>query len=237
MPSTITTYLSAISFYYKLQDVPDPTSTFVCEKFLCGLKKFSAPSNQLQPVTIHILNALLMANHSHNPSSYTQVLLASVMTLMYFGCLRIGEVAISWHADHVLHKSQIKFLTAGHNSAKAITINFKSYKHSKSSCPLLTITKLPGAAHCPVLALIQYLNMRPNTSQNALFVDDKGDTITRSWFVKNLKQLLAITPFSHCNINSHSFRIGRTTDMALSGKYSDAYIQQVGRWPSFPAPP
>ena len=95
MPSTITTYLSAISFYYKLQDVPDPTSTFVCEKFLCGLKKFSAPSNQLQPVTIHILNALLMANHSHNPSSYTQVLLASVMTLMYFGCLRIGEVAIS----------------------------------------------------------------------------------------------------------------------------------------------
>ena len=84
---------------------------------------------------------------------------------------------------------------------------------------------------CPVTAVAAYLEIRPQTNSKALFLHILGTPMSRSFFVRHLRVLLAATPYKGEKFNTHSFRIGRATDMLLAGA-SDATIQKIGRWSS-----
>ena len=162
------------------------------------------------------------------------MLFRAMMSLMYFACLRIGEVAYSDTMDHVLTLPQIEVqVDRNSGQAQALVIHFKSYKHSKqTNLPSLNIQAEPGKLFCPVQAVTQYLKVRPPSMSGAIFLDKYGENITRSGFVVKLKSLVSMSRYCNLRINSHSFRVGRTTDMVMSGNYSDLYIQQIGRWSS-----
>ena len=229
--ATILNYLSAISFHSKLRHMPDLISSFHVQKFLLGIKNSSHPSQPLQPVSLVILSSLVNVA-THAPlSHYYRALMCAVMSLMYFACLRIGEVAVSSHAHHMLSCSQVSVSLATPR-IPSISIRFHSFKHSKGKTPTLRIQHQPGQPHCPVATLSHYLSIRPGPRSGPLFLLHDASPLTRPIFLRYLRQLLAATPYCNLNINTHSFRVGRTTDMATSGKYSDIYIQKVGRWSS-----
>ncbi len=155
-----------------------------------------------------------------------------MMCLIYFACLCVGEVAWSSHGDHILGIQQLHFsISRDTNKQTSITINFHSFKDSKGQQHSLTIQALEGTQHCPVAALAHYLHRRPFNQWGPLFLTEQGTPINRTFFVGKLKSILANTNFSYLNINSHSFRVGQTTDMVMQG-HSDTYMQKVGRWSS-----
>ncbi len=134
-----------------------------------------------------------------------------MMCLMYFACLRVGEVAWSSHGDHILGRQQVHFsIRWDTNKPTSMTINFHSFKDSNGQQPS---------------------HRRPPNQRGPLLLTEQGTPMNRTFFVGKLKSILAYTNLSYLNINSHSFRVGRTTDMVMQG-HSDTYIQKVGRWSS-----
>lgn len=71
---------------------------------------------------------------------------------------------------------------------------------------------------------------RPPTS-GSLFCHADGAPVTSSQFSSVLAKCIARTQFSSGHFRSHSFRIGRATDLAASG-CSTELIKTMGRWSS-----
>ena len=88
----------------------------------------------------------------------------------------------------------------------------------------------PRSPICPISALLRYLRLRPRV-QGPLFINADQVPITRSWFSRMLKRCLAIAGFPVHAYNTHSFRLGRATDLAIAGT-PDHIIQKTGRWKS-----
>ena len=228
--ATILNYTSAIAHYHRLLGVTDPTSAYVVTKFLQGVKNLRPQHQRLQPISINILRDLVLATSNSIAHDYNRVLFRAMMIIMYWACLRIGEVAISAHDDHVLSLSQVK-ATYLNNQPTALILSFKSFKHSKGAMPRIKLKAQQDTLVCPVAALLSYLQLRPQVTSPALFVRLPGVPVSRSFFLDNLQQALQLTAHKRLALNTHSFRIGRATDLALQGT-SDIYIQRLGRWSS-----
>ena len=96
----------------------------------------------------------------------------------------------------------------------------------------LTI-KLPAdldQSICPVLAVRQYLHNRIN-SDGPLFCHMDCAPVTRQQFSGVLAKCIRKTAFASGHYRSHSFRIGRATDLAAHG-ISNETIMLLGRWKS-----
>ena len=228
--ATLLTYSSAIAFMHKLNYHCDPTNHFKVTKFLHGAKNLRPTKTKLHPINKNLLKLLVNAIPTLNTSQYNRTLLRAMMTLLYWGCLRIGEIATSNHSDHMLSLQQITIVNQS-NHTPYLTINFKSYKHSTGTLPQLRVYSKQDKSICPVTALSSYLQLRPHTNSNALFLHLLGAPISRSFFAQHLRTLLSSTPHKGKKINTHSFRIGRATDLLMAGA-SDAKIQKMGRWSS-----
>lgn len=226
---TILTYISAIAYFHRVNLHPDPTDNYLISKSLQGVKNTCPPTVPLSPVTQSLLSQLCHGIWHASIGNYTKAMLQSMFTLMYFGCLRIGEVATSTHNDNTLQLNQLSLqLAAG--TLKSLCIDFKSFKHSGSKIPNLTIIAQADRHICPVYALANYIKVR-GSKPGPLYLDCFQVPINRSKFVKLLKISLDQVGLSNTNINTHSFRVGRATDLSLSN-YSDTHIQEIGRWRS-----
>ncbi len=215
--------VSAIGYKHKIDSVSGPTANFKVQKFLLGAKILSPPSRKLQPVTLDILISILGALPAIKQTNYSVKLLRALMTLVYWGCLRIGEVAVSAHKGQVLHHIQIVFQYSPLSEIPtAMCIQFSSYKHSWCKTPLFKISA-HNLLTCPVTALWVYLQVHPTRLGHALFISLPGPTVAQSFFITCPKQALALTPHHNLNINRYTFRIGHTTNLIMAGR-GDAYI-------------
>jgi len=219
------TYLSAISFLNKVHGFPDLASSFIITKFMAGIRNSSPTSRRLQPITKNVLQALLNNVPFTVTQDYDKALLSAMYSLMYHACLRIGEVAKSGHTQNTLTIRQV-LLGPSHQT---LTIQFLKYKHSQGKTPSLTFNALTEP-YCPVALVRQYLTYR-GMAQGPLFVHSDGTTVCREWFTRLLKVNLALAGLDTRVFNTHSFRIGRCTQLVLD-KYPDSYIQKLGRWSS-----
>jgi hypothetical protein len=147
----------------------------------------------------------------------------AMFTIMYYGCLRASEVLMTDTPQHNLALSNIKMMP----NEQAFVITFTSFKHSISSTTLEIATT--DGPDCPVQALKEFLRLRQN-NPGPLFIK-ANQPVTRKAFISVLKACLKYLNVSPDNYNIHSFRIGRTTDMAEQN-ISHAHIQRIGRWRS-----
>ncbi len=226
MPATVQNYASAISFTHKLFNMPDPTDNFLFTKFLAGMKKDAPKRRSLDPVTRDRLEKLCQATERVCKTAYDKLLYKCLMSMMYFGCLRISEVTKNKRSKHTIRKEHLKVQCCG--SEKHLLLHFKTFKHSKESKTMKIGSK--NHSYCPVHLYEQYVQVRPPSV--TAFVDYQGRPLSRSKVAAVLARLSHHAGLSHLRINTHSFRVGRTTDLAMSGKYSDSYIRAVGRWSS-----
>lgn len=222
--TTISCYLAAIAFYSKLHHKSDPTKSFGVKLLLRAYAKHPHTPLTRKPINKVLLRQLCAHVLSSNLfSNYFKQLYYIVYTLMYKAALRISEVCLTDSPQHILKYSNVKFL---HKKSKLI-IKLDSFKHSKNcDIPYISIT-------CSLefkRALTNYLFLRG--SGPGPFICNKSlEPIPRSDIVHQLKSDLNDLGYNSDLYNTHSFRIGRATDMHLAGA-TDSQIAAMGRWHS-----
>ena len=225
--STIRSSLSGLAYVHKMSGTSDPTTDPPVTKTLQGVRNIERRGpgqNQLLPITKPILHALLDAIPFCLNSSYQQHMFRALFLLCFYSCLRVGEAVHSTSAAHTLTVSQVTKQDSG------FTITLKSYKHSRASrdpIPKLVLETVQGP-HCPVAALNKYLACRP-ACEGPLFLNEQGSPVNRNSLVNVLRHCLSLCGLPVTRYNTHSFRIGRATQLAIEG-YSDDYIRRLGRW-------
>lgn len=225
-PSTITSYLSAISHVHKLNGLQDPCSSFVVQKVLTGARKLKPTTDVRIPITRAILHKLLDSLQHTISNLYEKILFRAMFSLAFYGFLRIGEITSSLTVPNknLLHFNQISIVN------DTILIKFVSYKHSLGKPFFLTIHGAKDSDFCPVQCLKNYINQR-GVQEGPLFCYVLCTPVTRIKFSVILKNCLSFANIQMGKITSHSFRIGMASHCADCGM-SDGKIRLLGRWKS-----
>lgn len=178
------------------------------------------------PITLQLLNKIIPTLQTVCNTIYETKLFTAAFTLAFHALLRIGEFTVSkgntpatiiqFH-DITMQQTNIQ-LTICHSKTDQLGVGAN-----------LQIPASNGVA-CPFAAMHAYLHMR--TSQTGpLFIHFEGQPLTRYQFITILKRCLNAIGVDSSNYNSHSFRIGAATTLAIQGVHSDV-IQGSGRWRS-----
>lgn len=224
-PSTITTYLSALSYVHKLKGLSDPISSFVVQKALLGSIKLRSSFDTRLPITIGILNRLVNAVNTTISGAYYIALFKSMYLISFFALMRVGEVTKDSKGEVALNVNQV---TIFDNYA---TITIRKFKHNSSQQPFdLILVRQQDINICPINALINYLRLR-GLSDGPLFSLPNLEPISREFFLKNLNLNLRFCGLDTKVFKSHSFRIGGASYYAELG-LSDGQIRLIGRWRS-----
>ena len=222
--STIGTYMSAISFVHKMQGHQDNTFSFIVHKALKGVEKLKVnTTTSLLPITKHILNSLLDAIPYATTDNYSRHMYKALFLLCFHACLRAGEVVHSNKSTHTLQKHQVVKTKSGYK------INFHSYKHSSGRTPTMQL-EASNAKYCAVKELRAFLKLRGNVC-GALFTKHNEKPLSRQEFSRFLRDCLELQGDPSASYNTHSFRIGRATQLSMDNA-TDAVISSTGRWKS-----
>lgn len=162
----------------------------------------------------------------HDP--YESLMFKTILIISYYCCLRAGEAVISNSSSNTININQIHFHTT--NNINSLTIDFKSYKHSKNNSTKITVNEIQNSTYCPVKFLKQYLTIRPNIT-GPLFIHHNQKHVNRRTYSRIIKDTVHHLGLDIHKYNTHSLRIGRATDLAIAGVPSEL-IKQTGRWTS-----
>jgi site-specific recombinase XerD len=225
--STIRSHLSAVAFFHQIHGFENPTSSFLIKKLLAGHRRRERHTPGRKPVTIKLLGQLLSALRSGNFSPFQRKLFRAIFTLMYHAALRASEICVTPNACHALTASDIAVIPC--KQGEALKISFKTYKHSPKQ-PKPMIIYPTHSQTCAVRAYKLYA--RPQAQRDGpAFLTTLGRPLTRQLISSVLRDLLTSLHIKASAYNTHSFRIGKATDMATQG-YSHAQIALLGRWKS-----
>ena len=185
-------------------------------------KQSSNPSRK--PITKDLLHQIIDAVPYTQQNQYSILLVKELFLLSYHACMRAGEAVMSSHDQHTLSLQDVEKVM--HEGYPAYHIAFTSYKHSKGGSSFI-LTAARQLNYCPVKALEDYLLLR-GTSPGKLFVNIFGQPLDRQYFNNALKMALLHIGMPAWEYNTHSFRIGRATQLALENA-PDNTIRSVGR--------
>ena len=223
---TIRAKLTAIGWHHKINNHPDPTKDFLITRLLMGIKKAQAtPVHQVAPLSHNILMVVVDSLMGFAKNPYLHAMLRAAFLLAYHGALRVGEFAKSTHTNHTLSIDNVSFLHSTHGTS--VSIRLHSFKHSNIGASFI-IDQQRSAKHCPVQALKNYLKLRPICG-GPLFISLDKRPLDRKLIAKALKATLSLNGYNPDSYNTHSFRVGKASDMAIAG-VPEAVIRKAGRW-------
>ena len=221
-PSCITSYLSALSFVHKLNNLPDPIESAVVQKSLQGVKKQNPGSDSRLPITKNILYTLYHKAPIALANQYDFILFRALCLLAFHGFFRIGELVDKGTQPRTVKLGDVQITQEG------LRVVIPRSKTS-SSPQVITVRELSNNV-CPVEASRQYLALR-GTCPGQYFAHPDGSPISRQNFISMLNKVLTLCGLDPGRYKGHSFRIGAASEAAREG-YSDAQIRLMGRWNS-----
>ena len=219
-PSTIASYVSALSYIHKVAGHPDPTDSFLIRKSLQAARRISPTYDSRLPITEEILHRLISGLSCTISTQYRKALYRSMFLLAFHAFLRVGEVTRSEHTLQFEDVTQI---------GSKIQIRFRTAKHSAGHIQTVNVQPVSPKGFCPVEAWQEYIRLRGN--HTGPLYSWNGSAVVRQEFVQVLKCTLSAIGIKAERFNSHSFRIGAATSCAEKGA-SDAQIRRLGRWKS-----
>lgn len=202
---------------------------------LRGIQK-SSPKNSdpRLPITIDILRDMGSVLSKHGIfGHYTNTLVASVITLAFWGFLRCSEFTVNGsHFDPESNLTIGDILWSKDKSSFDLKLK-KSKTDPFRSGVTIQFYSMEGNV-CPVATMKDYMNVRDPegtsaTNEPLYFLD--GKALTRKQFIEILKLTLQRTGYDSANYNGHSFRKGGATTAFKSG-LGECMIQLLGRWSS-----
>ncbi len=216
---TIVSKISSLSFFYKFNSLPDPTSHFLVVKALKAVQKISASNDSRLPITLNIFH-LMLDNLVHvSQNSYHLSMFKAMLSLSFFAFLRPGEITSS---DNNISLDQIKIFP------KFLTLTFTHFKHYQGEPITITVCR-SFSRHCPVHLLSDYIVNRGMVSGH-LFCHPTGHPVTYSQYNTMFSRLVRFLRLPG-KFSPHSARIGAATYAASIG-VSEEVIRRVGRWRS-----
>lgn len=225
-PSSITTYLAELAYYFKMSNIPDLSNHFLIKNMLSGAKRIASSPDMRQPITLDILEKLLVAVPHVANSSYQKYLFMAMFIIAFYVFLRVGEIKVrSLSNPNLLLLSNVSFKTTAKASCMIITMT--NFKHNLGKNPVhLEIKSQPFRSFCPVQIMKNYLKVR-GAEDGPLFCFTSGRPIPRSEFCKVLKSALKFSKLDSNTFKAHSFRIGAATQAHLQG-FLDSQIRVMG---------
>lgn len=226
--ATIRASLSAIGWKHKVEGLPDPTKDYLVSRILTGVSRVKAnPPKQVRPISFSLLHKLVDILPSVTQPDFDRTLFKAALLLAYHGAFRAGELT---HSGSIKHTLRIENVILFHErELTKVRLTLPTYKHAKDKAVLL-LAPSPEPHHCPVQALLAYLRHRPPIP-GVLFLTKTGAPLSRNSLALTLKRGISLLGLNPNLYNTHSLRVGRATDLALSGE-PDAVIRETGRWAS-----
>ena len=177
--------------------------------------------DERRPINYDILSNLLQIHDSISHSYYDHAFYC-LYILMYRMALRISEISnYSTKFRHALTPDDFQL----RKDQDSIKVTLRSYKHSKDP-KHYNITVSPRF----IYHYHRFIEARgQNNSQ--FFVHQSGAPFSRNFIASTLSEDLLKIGKSPKFYNTHSFRIGRASDLAQQGA-SDNKIAEIGRWNS-----
>ena len=232
--STVTTYISILSYIHNMGGFPDFTQNFVIKKSLQGLKKLTSKSDTRLPITFSILKELISSLEFTCSSFFLRILLHAMYLLAFYALLRVGEIThTASGAQNNIPFGDVKFqIGNGLDYPYAFELHLKNFKHNPGKhCHILFIQALKDNFEmCPVRALWEYCKLR-GQQEGPLFCFMDGTPVSRQFFTQQLQLSLTFCGRSIENYKGHSFRIGGAS-YAFENKMPEEQIQLMGRWHS-----
>ena len=217
---TIRSHLSSLTFYFNMYGKNTPCDSFHTQKLLKSYSKTDDPISTREPITLQILILMLHKVPEITETTHETKMLQSLFTLMYHALLRISEVTKSTKNKHNIKPTQIGI------TQREIIITFNSYKFSKGLPTQMAIQ--PQPRWCP-LKLYNAYNSISDPKRQAAFTHKDNKPLTPAYIRRTSKALLDAISRNPNDYNTHSFRIGKATDMYKAG-YTDSQIRMAGRW-------
>jgi hypothetical protein len=225
-PKTITTYIAGLNYFHKLRGYNDISNEFIISKLLEGCHRNRVTFDCRAPLTLPNLAVICESLPQVCFNSYESKLFTSLFTLAYFGLFRVSELVASYKGQETgpLRNSDVSFINSDY-----VIISLRNFKtNQRGKLITLKIPKETGAI-CPVRALLDYVLHKPQ-NQKFFFCHQDGVPVTKTQFCAVLKKCVQGCQLSN-SFKSHSFRIGRASDLAAQG-YSAEVIMKLGRWTS-----
>ena len=191
--------------------------------------KGSPPRIRL-PITALLLEKIYNAlSSSFNPD---KVMLWAIAASAFFGFFRLGELLPESHAsfNHATNLAWGDVAVDSHSDPRMIQFHLKVSKCNQFGAGVHVVVGRTGNNICPVTALLRYINVR-GSQPGPFFLDSGHKTMTKPYFVAQIRQILTSLGLPQQNYAGHSFRIGAATTAAAAG-VEDSTIQSLGRWHS-----
>lgn len=222
--ATILSYISALKFHCKRYNIKHELESDQVKAVLKGTRNLSAESSSTgrEACSLKQLKHLIRMATVLYPN-YEARLIASMLSLAFFGFLRVSEYTCT-PAGHAISVGNMKV------QRESLRVTIPSSKTNRSKATIVVREYSRCKTICPLYAFKNYIALRPShASPTALFVKSDSTPVSSSDASKYLTDLCKACKLS--NISSHSLRIGGATWAASEG-WSDASIRAHGRWQS-----
>ena len=177
----------------------------------------------------------IMSSYFNNGQPYVGLLFSTIFLTMFFGLLRITEIA---DGPHVVKARDVHI---GENKRKMLLILHSSKMHGPGMHPqMIKISAKTIIEHnkdrklaCPFELLQQYASVRGKYKHDSdkFFVLSDGEPVPATHIQKCLKNAIKESGFDHRFYGSHGLRAGRSCDLYQLG-LSVETIKKLGRWKS-----
>lgn len=171
---------------HQLKGLPNPVNSFVVQRMLKGVHNITGKPDVRLPITPTILQTLVSAIPTVVTAYYDQFLLKAMVTLSFFGFLRVGEITAKGkpdltrsHGANIIQLSNVVL-----KKTSGILLTLKHFKHHTSHRPLhLQIPIQKFDLICPVWPF------------EHTWTTEVGHLVLCSW--QAVAQLLAIHSIQH----------------------------------------
>ena len=187
------------------------------------------------PIQSRLLDVILHElERAYTKQPYLEVMYKTIFMLLYYGLMRIGELALG---PHTLRASDVY---NNNVKRKLLLLLHSSKTHGRDTAPQrikIAATRSSGSysnAYCPFDITHKYMAFRGGgyvTDNDKFIVLPDGQPISPQQVRKVLRQTLKAVGLDNTLYDTHSFRIGRATDLSKKGVTLEK-IKRIGRWKS-----
>ena len=203
----------------------------IIKKLFDGIDKGQPIKEVRSPITISILQSIIEAMDHMQCGSFVSYMYKCLFTFMYFACARVGEVAKSQgQTQHIIQVKDLEFIPQSQTSPASFLVLFKSFKHNKSGALHKIPLKPQAVGLSPVKMVLDWLAIR-GYNPGPLFLDISGKPISAHQVSAMLKKCLRSVGLEADRYGTHSFRIGRCSDLVKQGE-TDTQLRFLGRFHS-----
>ena len=241
--STVKSYVSAIKSILLEDKVKLNENQYLISSLTkaCQLKNDQIRTRlPIQKGMLKMILRQVIIHFDYINQPYLKQLYLTLFSTMYYGLLRISEVASGG-----AHLAVARDVQIGQNKRKFLLILQTSKTHWKNNKPQLIkisaekrtsnikLKNKPSGEFCPYKLLCDFAKIRGgyNDDSDPFFVFLDGSPILPNRVLLCLKTVIHQAGFDERLYSNHSLRIGRTCDLLKLG-LSVQTIKKLGRWKS-----